>query len=78
MSQNRAKPFYPVLSGIGAGILYGLVSRFLFNSNWDRVTNQTIFAVMTLGFIFLVPFALGFLTVYISEFEKCRGCREWH
>jgi hypothetical protein len=73
MSQNRAKPFYPVLSGIGAGILYGLVSRFLFNSNWDRGTNQTIFAVMTLGFIFLVPFALGFLTVYISEFEKKRS-----
>lgn len=73
MPQNRARHFYPVLYGVAGGVLYGLVSRLLFRSDMGRETSQTLFAVMTLGFIFLVPYALGFLTVYVSEFEKKRS-----
>src|ERR1044072_2025688 len=66
------KSLYTVLAGIGAGSLYGLISRLIFKTNWDGPA-PTIFAIMTLGFIFLVPFALGFLTVYVAEFEKKRS-----
>lgn len=50
------------------GILYGAVSRFLFTS-----TLGNSFTLMTIGFIFLVPLALGVLTVYFGEKAKKRG-----
>ncbi len=51
------------LSGVPFGMLYGLLARLAFASNgrWD-----TLFSTMTLGFLCLVPFAVGALTVYLA------------
>jgi hypothetical protein len=49
--------------GAVVGLLYGVLYRF-----FDRhFPNTQFFAVMTLGFVFLVPLAMGFVSVYIVE-----------
>jgi hypothetical protein len=49
-----------MLLGVLAGASYGLLARFLIRVNsW----HGTPFTVMTLGFLFLVPVAMGYLTV---------------
>jgi hypothetical protein len=73
MTEHSARKYYPALSGIGAGILYGLAARLLFSSTWNQGPNMTLWGIMTFGFIFIVPFALGFLTVYIAELDKKRS-----
>jgi hypothetical protein len=48
-------------------LVYGMVTRFFFGmDNWPGW-----FGVMTLGFLFIVPFALGALTVFLAS-EKMR------
>lgn len=52
-----------VIAGIATGLLYGLMFRVVFGAN----RFQTALGVMTVAFIFVVPFALGYLTVAIGE-----------
>jgi hypothetical protein len=47
------------LTGAGLGLGYGLVARFIADSEWFG----GMFAVMSLGFFLIVPFVLGVLTV---------------
>lgn len=58
-----------ILAGVTAGLLYGATFRALFGAGHL----QTAFGVMTLAFIFVVPFALGYLTVAIGERERPWG-----
>lgn len=51
------------LAGFAVGLAYGLVFRLLFVHN--RL--EALFGVMTIGFLFVVPFALGYLTVAVGE-----------
>lgn len=51
---------------VGVGVLYGLVARMAFyNSAWEG-----LFAVMTCGFIFLMPAALGYLALRFVQEPK--------
>ena len=44
---------------VGVGVVYGLIARLAFYyPAWEN-----LFTVMTCGFIFLMPAALGYLTV---------------
>ncbi len=53
------------LWGIGAGIIYGLCMRLIFGEEGasKSIGIYTVFTVMSIGFIFFVPLALGILTV---------------
>jgi len=55
------------------GILYGAVARLVFTYSKFEV----YFGVMTIGFIFLVPLALGALAVHVGEKQKKRGWTYW-
>jgi hypothetical protein len=48
-----------ILVGLATGLAYGIVSRFAANSG----RFQSLFAVMTLSFLLLVPIVIGYLTV---------------
>ncbi len=52
----------PVL-GVLAGLTYGLVARFAFSVT----AIMGVWGIMTLGFIFWLPMALGALTVFIAQ-----------
>lgn len=61
---------------MGAGLIYGLVGRFVFirgGAMSNDGTRLVIYGLMTIAFIFLVPVALGVLTVYFAETEKRRS-----
>ncbi len=47
------------------GVLHGLLARLAFGAP----SLQGVFAVMTVSFIFVVPLTLGFLTVWVAEFD---------
>lgn len=52
-----------LISAFASGIAYGLAFRWLFG----RSDFEQLFGVMTLTFIFAVPFVLGYLTVAVGE-----------
>lgn len=47
----------------GLGLLYGLFGRAFFGYHYFEQS----FGVMTVGFLFLVPFVLGYLVVHVGE-----------
>ncbi|WP_342645686.1 hypothetical protein [Mucilaginibacter sp. CSA2-8R] len=50
-------------------LIFALVVHFLFGvSNWGR-----LFSVMSISFLFLVPFGIGALTIYLSDVEKVKS-----
>jgi hypothetical protein len=51
------------ITGVAAGVIYGLLFRGLFGND----AMDDVFGVVSMGFLFLVPLALGFLTVFIGE-----------
>jgi hypothetical protein len=61
------------LVGLAGGILYGTVARLVFTYSKFEV----YFGVMTIGFIFLVPLALGGLAVHVGEKQRKRGWAYW-
>src|ERR1700730_11591686 len=76
MTVNRLRSLYPTLMGMGAGLIYGLVGRGVFSSGGAFSTGGTgflVYGLMTIAFIFLVPIALGALTVHFAETEKRRS-----
>jgi len=70
MIKPRVPTNASIYFGLAAGVIYGFLIRFLF-SNYHL---QDYWTVMTIGFMFLVPFALGILAVYFGEAE---GPRSW-
>lgn len=48
-----------IIVGIGSGLAYGITTRFLLNT----AQFGTVFGVMTLSFLILVPIVIGYLTV---------------
>lgn len=59
--------------GLAVGIVYGLAARFAFTH--DRFAEML--GVMTVGFLFLMPLALGVLTVYFGAKQKQRSWAYW-
>jgi len=62
----------PLLVSIAAGALYGILAQISIRVGWDAAS--IAFASMSVGFIFLLPVALGAFTVWASP-EKAR--RSW-
>jgi uncharacterized protein YndB with AHSA1/START domain len=61
------------LSGAGIGLLYGLTIRF----GYRLFPNSPEFQLMTVGFMLLVPLAMGFITVYLVERKEPQGYAVW-
>jgi hypothetical protein len=59
------------LIGCLLGSAYGIFARFAFGLGWGRLGN--VFEVMTGSFIFGVPVALGFITVWFGEYREKYG-----
>ncbi len=62
-----------ILLGLGVGLTYGLIFRLLsrFHS-WGYGIG-----IMSVAFLFAIPFAMGFITVFISEREAPRRAWTW-
>jgi hypothetical protein len=74
MPDRRAPSLTELLfSGAGVGLLYGLAIRFGF---WLFPQGRA-FQVMTVGFVFLVPLAMGFISVYLVERREPQGYAIW-
>ncbi len=56
-------PWLGPILGVLAGLTYGLVARFAFSIS----AIMGVWGIMTLGFIFWLPMALGALTVFIAQ-----------
>ncbi len=69
-----SKPTLPVsalLASIGIGTLYGLFLRLM--AQFDPKAVQEASKVMTLAFLVLGPFAVGFVTIYFASRRAPRG-----
>jgi hypothetical protein len=55
-----------LLAGTGVGIVYGAVIRLL--ASFPRTRDYVV--VMSAGFILLMPFAMGFIAVYVAEIRQ--------
>src|ERR1043166_8326074 len=62
-----------LLFGAAVGALYGILIRFAFGS---RVINQFV-GVMSLAFLFVMPFVCGFIAVYFAEIRKQQSVVVW-
>jgi hypothetical protein len=60
-----------ILMGIVAGTVYGLFIRVMAGVHSD------FFSVMSIGFIFFMPFALGCIAVFIAEIKQPQRVRTW-
>jgi hypothetical protein len=67
---SKAKLF---ASGAGAGLIYGLVMRL----GVRLFSDSHLFVVMSIGFVFLVPFAMGFISIYWIERREQQGFAIW-
>jgi len=74
--QNRR-----LVVSVAVGVLYGAIARVFFGY---KLPWESVFTVMSVSFLFLVPLVLGFLVVYVGEregppwgwwrwIEPCRG-----
>ena len=78
MSEHRFPLRRQMHLGVGLGILYGLFCRVLFHGvdQWVRQAfgqaGVTLFGIMSISFLFLVPAALGFIVIWFE-----RGERRW-
>jgi hypothetical protein len=61
------------LMGGSVGLVYGILIRL--GSYFFPHSN--IFSVMTLGFLLLVPFAMGFISVYLVERRRAQTISLW-
>lgn len=58
---------------VGLGLAYGLLVRIMFGVGGM----ESVFGVMTVSFLFGVPFALGALTIWVAERELPVGWGAW-
>jgi uncharacterized protein YndB with AHSA1/START domain len=72
MNPQRLTPLRQALLGLVLGVVYGLVCRVLFEpgSKTSTESMETLWVIMSLSFIFLVPLALGFLVIWFGESKK--------
>src|SRR5689334_3900931 len=60
-----------LLNGAWTGVVYGLALRILANGQLPG------FQVMSFGFICLMPFGVGCLTIYFAEVERAQPLWRW-
>src|SRR5437660_11576823 len=62
-----------IASGAAIGFAYGLSVRY-----GSRVfPHSSLFAVMTLGFMVFLPFAMGFVTIFVIERRRPQRIWVW-
>jgi hypothetical protein len=62
-----------LLIGGSVGLIYGLLIRICSNF----FPNSLVFGVMSVGFLLLVPFAMGFISVYLVERQSPQTISKW-
>ncbi len=62
-----------ILLGLGVGLTYGLIFRLMSRFHWWTYG----LGIMSVAFLFGTPFAMGFITVFISEREEPRRLWTW-
>lgn len=62
----RRSPTLALVFAAACGVAYGLVSRFVFSGGSAVPRIGAAFAVMTMAYLFLVPFAIGYLTLSVA------------
>lgn len=62
------------LIGAAVGLVYGAVLRFGF-SGFDN--QNSVFKTVTVGFILLTPFAMGFVTIFVIERRQAQPIWAW-
>jgi hypothetical protein len=60
-------------SGAATGLAYGLAIRY----GAQVFPNSSVFAVMTLSFMLLLPFAMGFITIFVIERRQAQPIWIW-
>jgi amino acid transporter len=54
---------------VGIPLVFALIVHFIYGlSTWNN-----LFTIMSLSFLFLVPFGMGALTIYVSKIEKVQS-----
>ena len=67
-----------LLVSVLTGLAYGLLGRLVFGHHVeDESLLGTLFPAMSVAFLFLVPFGLGFLVVWIGERESAWHWSSW-
>ncbi|MCU1306034.1 MAG: hypothetical protein JWN45_729 [Acidobacteriaceae bacterium] len=61
------------LSSIAAGVVYGLLLRVGTQTHWLK----DVVPIMSIGFIFVVPFAIGFLSIFLVERDEPQRTSVW-
>src|SRR5579872_5700447 len=72
-NENHRSNVYQLVFGAGVGLLYGLSVRMIlqfFPGNKSAL-------LMTLGFVFFMPLAMGFVSVFLVERKQPRGVATW-
>ncbi|HEX5726365.1 MAG TPA: hypothetical protein VFX98_12910 [Longimicrobiaceae bacterium] len=64
----NAPSWTPYVAAPLAGLAYGLFARFVFHE--DSGPAEGTFVTLSLAFVFLVPLAVGYLTVYLGPPER--------
>lgn len=66
-----------LLTGLGASLVYGIVARLSFGFGDSGLIKEqqgeawyAAFSVMTVAFLFVVPFAMGFAVVYLARITR--------
>lgn len=68
----RANLLRPGL-GASAGVIYGAALRFGFG----LAPQRSIFETVTVDFVLFTPFAMGFITVFVTERRQPQGVWTW-
>lgn len=67
---NVKKSSYSSWLGVLAGLIYGVLVQFVFHFPVKNDFFQSSFAIVTFGYIFLVPLVLGMITISFSAQEE--------
>ena len=62
-----------MVAGAVVGLAYGLAVRY----GARAFPTKLVFQVMTLGFMFLLPFAIGFSTIFVIERRRAQSIWVW-
>ena len=64
------RSYFVFLIAIGAGLSYALISRVIFGLDLHWLSygpGEGLVSMMTFAFVFVVPFAAGFVTGFVSK-----------
>lgn len=72
MKRLRRSTGWSLLWGVLLGVAYGIFLR-----STVRVFHSNLIAVMSISFVFLIPIAMGFVSVFTAERESHQGVLMW-